>query len=57
MFNSMHLIDICELAPPYFVTKPLILCEKIKSKPGSAFSIKIIKFFKATNFFANNIFI
>ena len=38
----MHLIVICELAPPYCVIRPFILKLKIKSKPGSAFSNNII---------------
>ena len=42
--NSEHLIDMCELKPPYLVIKPLILWLKIKSNPGSAFSIHTILF-------------
>jgi len=30
IFNSLHRIVMCELAPPYLVTKPLILKLKIK---------------------------
>ena len=44
IFNSRHLIAICELEPPYFVTKPFIFFVKMKSKPGSALSINIILF-------------
>ena len=37
--SSEHLIDICELTPPYLVIRPTIFCDKIQSYPGSAFSI------------------
>ena len=42
ILSSLHLIDICEFAPPNFVINPLIGKLKSQSKPGSAFSIKII---------------
>ena len=35
---------MCELIPPYLVTKARILALKIQSNPGSAFSINIILF-------------
>ena len=46
IFNSSHLIDICELTPPNLVIRPFIPFEKIQSNPGSAFSITAILFFK-----------
>ena len=42
IFSSLHLIDICELAPPNLVINPFILKLNNQSKPGSAFSIKTI---------------
>ena len=42
-FSSPHLIAICDATPPYFVINPAGEKLKIQSKPGSAFSIKIIE--------------
>ena len=50
ILSSLHLIDICELAPPNLVIKPFMLKLNNQSNPGSAFSIKIIFLFKSIFF-------